>query len=512
LVTLDRDAASRWYLLETTRAYGREKLEDRGEVRQAARRHAEFCLTIVAPFGTEGRLQAALDDLQRYRVEVDNLRAALNWAFSSSGDAALGVGIAATTTDFWTAASLVPEARYWAGKALARIGDAAGTRHEMVLRYSFGASSLLTSGMNDRARDALTRALALAREFADFDYQQRATYYLWLFWYRASALDDALALARRFEEVPGFGDAQSRAVVDFLVGLTQVYRGAHREAIERVRRATDQYPAESRRRDMTRFAFGLSPTAASQIAISFLSRGLLDTAARLAADAVELARGTDAPVMLCVTLAWAAGFVFPSLGDLELAGRYGEELIENASRHALGPFLALGLCVRGGVATERGDPEGGIELLHRGLTGMRDARYLLYYPVFQVRRAAALGAVGRIDEGLAEIDAALGFAAETGNRLFVPETWRVKGQLLAGCDPDDPAVEGCFHRGVEVAREQDALFWEFRLALSMARSRITQNRHGEARQILAPVYDRFTEGFETADLLAARAMLDRPPP
>jgi non-specific serine/threonine protein kinase len=508
LVTLDRETASRWYLLETTRVYGREKLEDSDEARQAARRHAEFCLTLIAPFGTEGQLQAALDDLQRYRVEVDNLRAALNWAFSSTGDAALGVGIAAAATDFWTAASLVPEACEWAAKALARIGDAAGTRREMVLRYSFGTSLLLTRGMDDRTREALTRALTLARGLADFDYQQRATYYLWLFCFRASALDDAHALARQFAEVAGFGDAQSRAVVDFWLGLTQVYRGAHREAIERVRRAVDQYPAESRRRDMTRFAFGLSPTSASQIAISLLSRGLLDTAARLSVEAIEQARGTNSPVMLCVNLAWAAGFVFPSLGELELAFCYGDELIDHASRHALGPFIALGLCVHGGVAIERGDPDGGIGLLQRGLTGLRDASYLLYYPCFQVRRSAALGAIGRIVEGLAEIDAALRFAAETGNRLFVPETWRVKGQLLALRDPGDPAVEDCFYRGAEVAREQDALFWELRSAASLARLRLTQGRHSEARQILAPVYDRFTEGFGTADLLAARAMLD----
>ena len=510
LVTLDREAASRWYLLETTRVYGLEKLEDSGEASHAARRQAEFCLALFAPFGTERRLQAALDDLGRYRVEIDNLRAALNWAFSSSGDVALGVTLAASTTDFWTAASLVPEACEWAGKALAQIGDAAGTRHEMVLRYSFGTSLLLTSGMNDGAREALTRALALAREFADFDYQQRATYYLWLFCFRASALDEALALACQFEEVAGFGDAQSRAVVDFWVGLTEVYRGAHREAIERVRRAIEHYPAESRRRDMTRFAFGLSPTDASQIAISFLSRGLLDTAARLAVEAVEQARGTNSPVMLCVNLAWAAGFVFPSLGELELADRYGNELVDHASRHALGPFAALGLCVLGGVAIERGDPDGGIDLLHRGLTGLRNASYLLYCPFFQVRRAAALGAIGRIDEGLAEIAAALRFAAETGNRLFVPETFRVKGQLLVLRDPDDPVAEDCFHRGAEVAREQDALFWELRLALSLVHLRITQNRRGEARQILAPVYNRFTEGFGTTDLLTARAMLDGP--
>ena len=146
LVTLDRDAASRWYLLETTRVYGLEKLDDSGEARQAARRQAEFCLALFAPFGTEAQLQAALAVLARYRFEIDNLRAVLNWAFSPGGDAVLGVRLAATAADFWAAASLVPEACERAGKALAQIGDAAATHCEMVLRCSFGTSLLYTSG------------------------------------------------------------------------------------------------------------------------------------------------------------------------------------------------------------------------------------------------------------------------------------------------------------------------------------------------------------------------------
>jgi non-specific serine/threonine protein kinase len=195
-----------------------------------------------------------------------------------------------------------------------------------------------------------------------------------------------------------------------------------------------------------------------------------------------------------------------------LAGRYGNELIEHASRHSLGPFIALGLCAQGGLAIERGDPDGGINLLQRGLTGLRNASYQLYYPFFQVRCAAALGAIGRIDDALEEIDAALRFAGETGNRLFVPETLRVKGQLLGLRDLDGPAVEDCFHRGAEVAREQGALYWELRLAMSLAHLRITQHRSGEVKQILAPVYSQFTEGLGTANLRGARAMLDGLPP
>ena len=72
------------------------------------------------------------------------------------------------------------------------------------------------------------------------------------------------------------------------------------------------------------------------------------------------------------------------------------------------------------------------------------------------------------------------------------------------------AAEGSFRQAIDIARQQEALLWELRAALSLARLRVTQGRHDEARQLLTPVYDRFTEGFQTPDLRAAKAFLDEP--
>jgi non-specific serine/threonine protein kinase len=512
LVTMSRDAVSRWYLLETTRAYGLEKLADAGEAAWAPRRHAEFCLALFAPFGTEGQLQAALDDFERYRVELDNLRAALNWAFSPAGDAALGVALAAAAADFWNRQPLLLlEAFEWAGKALARLGDDAGTRREMLLRYSFGTTSWFTKPTYEATRDAFARALTLARELADLDYQQRATNYLWVYTSRAGNQDDALAVARQFEDAARFGDAQSRAVVDCWIGMTQVYRGAHVEAIERIRRGIDGYPAERRRLDMVRFGYDLPNTAGVQIAFSLMSRGLLDTASRDAANAIERVRGANRPDAVSFAMAWPAGFIFLNLGELATAERYCDELIHYALEQALGSYHAVGICVRGILAAKRGDPAAGCDEIRRGLTEMRGSSFRQSSPIFAVEFATALAAIDRIDEGLAELDAALRFATETARWWFVPETLRVKGELLALRGAGDSAVVNCWHRGLELARAQDALFWELRLAASLARLRAAQNRHGEARQILAPVYDRFTEGFGTPDLRAAKVFLDELP-
>jgi predicted ATPase len=91
---------------------------------------------------------------------------------------------------------------------------------------------------------------------------------------------------------------------------------------------------------------------------------------------------------------------------------------------------------------------------------------------------------------------------------------RIKGEVLLqqAADQSTLAAEDCFNQAAQMAREQGALFWELRVALSIARLRVSQGRHHEARAPLASVYDRFTEGFATADLQAAHTLLEGLPP
>ena len=125
----DSKMTRRWRLLETTRVYALEKLHESGEATQIARRHAEFYCTLFVQFASDGQLQALIEDLPRYRKEVDNLRAALNWAFSPAGDAALGVELAATAADFWTAMSLLTEFLRMGGESSCPAGEC--SRHPL---------------------------------------------------------------------------------------------------------------------------------------------------------------------------------------------------------------------------------------------------------------------------------------------------------------------------------------------------------------------------------------------
>jgi predicted ATPase len=132
-----------------------------------------------------------------------------------------------------------------------------------------------------------------------------------------------------------------------------------------------------------------------------------------------------------------------------------------------------------------------------------------------------LGALAEARAGLGQLTAALDAVSEAitsadrrdgSQRWYVPELLRIKGDVLLQQGSDCfTLTEDCYDQAGELAREQGALFWELRIALSFARLRVSQGRDEEAKRILAPVYGRFTDGYETTDLRAARAMLDTLP-
>ena len=124
--------------------------------------------------------------------------------------------------------------------------------------------------------------------------------------------------------------------------------------------------------------------------------------------------------------------------------------------------------------------------------------------------AEGLGAAGQVTEGLMSIGGALAQSERGEGRWCVPELLRIKGELLLldAVPNAAAAAEDHFRQGLDWARRQGALSWELRCATSLARLRRDQARSKEARELLAPVYDRFTEGFATADLKAAEALID----
>jgi predicted ATPase len=130
-----------------------------------------------------------------------------------------------------------------------------------------------------------------------------------------------------------------------------------------------------------------------------------------------------------------------------------------------------------------------------------------WVPYYIALLAAACEISGRVEEGLALLDEALQISERTGERWFLAELSRRKGQLLLRQGHTE-AAEELYRKALGIAREQEAKLWELRAAVSLARLRRDQGRHAEARDILGPVYGWFTEGFDTPDLKEAKSLLD----
>jgi predicted ATPase len=123
--------------------------------------------------------------------------------------------------------------------------------------------------------------------------------------------------------------------------------------------------------------------------------------------------------------------------------------------------------------------------------------------------AEAYGQVGRLDQAWRMLSDALGAVEESGQRHYEAEAYRFKGELhLREARPDADQAEACFQRALGIARHQNAKSWELRAAMSLARLWRDQDKRAEARDLLAPVYGWFTEGFETRDLKDAKALLE----
>jgi predicted ATPase len=230
-------------------------------------------------------------------------------------------------------------------------------------------------------------------------------------------------------------------------------------------------------------------------------------------EAIALAQELSHPITLAAALAYAA-WLHHARREGTAAQERAEAAIELSSARGFAQYLAVGKPLRGWALTVQGQGEEGLAQLRQGLAALKPMGSALDWPRLLLLLAEAYGAVGQIDEGLTALTEALATAHKTGERWWEAELYRLQGELLLRsgvCEPrvgDAPtAAETCFHHAIERARAQQAKSLELRAATSLARLWQHQGKRAEAHELLAPVYGWFTEGFDTADLLEAKALL-----
>jgi len=273
------------------------------------------------------------------------------------------------------------------------------------------------------------------------------------------------------------------------------------------------YLPSAQKSRIIRFQSDQRAMARAHLALILWLQGLPDQAVRAAKSSIEDARAANHANSLCHTLAVAACAIALLIGDLAAAEHYAEVLLDHATRHALAHWRAFGRSYQGALAIARGDVIKGLPLLYAGVNDRGKAGLVAVSTsrLIGFLMAEALGRAGQVAGGLAVVEEALASAESTGERWAISEVLRLKGELLLlqGAPGAAAAAADHFRQALDWARRQGALSWELRTATSLAQLWRDQGRPTEAMALLQPVYDRFTEGFATADLREAKSLLQR---
>ncbi len=504
-------AVLRYRLLETTRAYALEKLATSGEFQLVARRHTEFYLTFFQQVEPDEEKLSMSKRLAGYRLEINDVRAALDWALSPAGDATLGVALTVASERLWFGLSLMDECRRRVESALSSLrADMSGdTRFEMQLCAALAAALYYAKGPCPEACAAWTDVLAMAERLDAREYRLRALWGLWAFRFNSGQHCVALTVAQKFYAVAATRpDPFDCLIGERMIGTSQYYLGELPSARRHIERVLPHSVVAAQKSEIARFVGDARVAALGFLARILWLQGVPDQAMRAAERCVAEARATNHAISLSLALVVAACPVALWVGDLAAAEHYVEMLLDNSTRHALTRLGAFGRCYQGMLAIQRGDLSNGLRLLRAALgepAAAGSVRWLLTFIISAVSRH-----VRQIADGLPEIEEAITRFEHTEERWLIAELLRVKGELLLlRGEPGAAATAGDhFRQALDVARRQGALSWELRAATSLARRWRDQVRSKQARELLAPVYDRFTEGFATADLREAKSLLE----
>jgi predicted ATPase len=236
--------------------------------------------------------------------------------------------------------------------------------------------------------------------------------------------------------------------------------------------------------------------------------GYPDAALRDADQALQDARKLGQAATLMVALSCSTRPYF-LCGDYASAGPVLDELVALADEKGAAWWKAFGTLLRGEVFGETGNASVAAQTITSGFAAQRSTGARFMIARFSSCLARAYASLDRLDDAWRSIDEAVVAIETTKDKWWEAEVHRFAGEIaLKSPEPDAAKAEAYFERALAVARQQQAKSWELRAAMSMARLWRDQGKVQQARELLAPVYGWFTEGFDTLDLKEANALLD----
>jgi DNA-binding NtrC family response regulator/tetratricopeptide (TPR) repeat protein len=385
-------------------------------------------------------------------------------------------------------------------------------QQELALQLTLGAALLMTTGYTAPEVEAVyARARALRASAQDSPQLFLTLSALWRFHISRGELETAHDLGQEcFALAQRLGDPALRVNVRFALGVNAFHLGRFAAALEHLEHGIAMYdPAEHA--TLTFFhGYHFEVACRCYAARTLWFLGYPDRALAQSQHAMTLARQSSHTYTIGYALHQTQA-LHTCRRDAHVVRQLAETAIALARDQGFERWLGAGLIRRGWALAEQGAPAEGIAQLREGLDTWGSQLGSTHF-LAMLAEAHARG--GDFEAGLRVVDVALAVAETSAEHHYEAELHRVRGELAL---PQERARQEmslvepdvCFHRALEIARGQGATSLELRAVTSLGRLQASHGKHREARQMLGEVYGRFTEGFDTADLREARALLDQ---
>jgi predicted ATPase/DNA-binding winged helix-turn-helix (wHTH) protein len=506
LVTSDRTAAMRYRLLDTTRAYAWGKLTESGEDLKILRRHCEHMIHTSERFGVTIWAPPSPGSIDFFVLNLSNLRAALEWSFSDQGDTELGAKLTGASACLFFQAGLLPECAAWTERALGTLDTLGkGTQLELELLAGFATSLMITRGNVLTTHTALARALAIAEPLKAAPMQLFLFHALYKWQVRSGDFRGLRELTDRIATVAKeIADPLADAIANGFDAFTCFYTGENRE-VRRHARIALAAPVRSSKLNMA--TFGSVHRVKHVLAHNLWVMGYPHQAMVMAAEAVQEAADLNQPFTFCYVLN-SSVVVALETGDWQRAEELIHRLSSIAIKHELLTYARASVGWQGRLAVAHGDPSRGIGLLQTALAALHEDGYELYRPQLSVTLAEGLAKTGEDELAYSTICEAVSWAETHGRVLDVIDLLRVKGEILTSMSQLHTSEgEAFLLQSLKLARERGLLSLELRAGISLARLWADRAQRDKALELLDPIFNRFSEGFQTRDLVAAADLL-----
>jgi predicted ATPase len=492
-----RDAITTYRLLETTRAYAREKLLESGEIQRIRKLHAEGCCRTMKEVEAMSHSGALAAQIMCYRRRIDDVRSALEWAYSVDGDVGIGATLTALCAPMFLRLSLLDEYRGHVERALQNNTEMPTPDPFVTRNLNLALGYVLLHMEKDPVQmsAAFGRALKISDQANIGARDSRPLAGMWLGTLFSGDYPTALALAQRVQRDAGDCDGESAELVHGrMMALTRHFMGEFAET----RRFVEHILQHPLRRIPVEhdkvFYIDLEVATYTVAARNAWIEGYPDRASDMAGHGLERAISTDNAVGICYAIGIGALPVAIWRGDFPQAHRLIAMLLEYSGKYGLRFWQSWA------------------RLHQRAVSSHEEARDESVFLPSEIKESALtaiqIDVIATLREDLVPAEAVA--RAESGRAGWsAAEILRVAGEVILREAAQEPVevAEATFRRSLEVARRQNALSWELRTATSLARLWRNQRRICAAIELLTAVRDRFGEGFQTRDCLRADALL-----